>query len=239
MTTVQPNSKVCVVPKDHAAGEALVPAPLVRPAIAELIKQQYPDWSEGSFICREDLDLFRAEYVQNAIAAEKGELSKLDEDVVRSLRENELLSRDLNKEFDGKMTFGERAADKVAEFGGSWRFIGIFGAVLFGWIVLNAVVLASGAFDPYPFILLNLVLSCIASLQAPIIMMSQNRAAAKDRLQAEHDYKVNLKAEVEIRNLHEKIDHMLQSQWQRLLEIQQIQTDLIEETNRQPEARRK
>ena len=146
---------------------------------------------------------------------------------------------DLNKEFDSKMTFGERAADKVAEFGGSWRFISIFGAVLFGWIVLNAVVLASGAFDPYPFILLNLVLSCIASLQAPIIMMSQNRAAAKDRLQAEHDYKVNLKAEVEIRNLHEKIDHLLQNQWQRLLEIQQIQTDLIEETNRQTEPRRK
>src|SRR5207253_6644179 len=118
-------------------------------------------------------------------------------------------------------------------------FIGIFGAVLFGWIVLNAVVLVSGAFDPYPFILLNLVLSCLASLQAPIIMMSQNRAAAKDRLQAEHDYKVNLKAEVEIRNLHEKIDHLLQNQWQRLLEIQQVQTDLIEEANRQTEVRSK
>ena len=239
MATVQPKSKACVVPKRHTTGGDLVPAALVRPAIAELIKQRYPDWSADSFICRDDLDLFRAEYVQHAIEAEKGELSKLEEDVVRSLRENELLSRDLNKEFDSKMTFGERAADKVAEFGGSWRFIGIFAAVLFGWIVLNAVVLANRAFDPYPFILLNLVLSCIASIQAPIIMMSQNRAAAKDRLQAEHDYKVNLKAEVEIRNLHEKIDHLLQNQWQRLLEIQQIQTDLIEEANRQTEARRK
>src|SRR5919204_2857706 len=142
MAGVQPQSKVCVVPKRHPAGEALVPAQLVRPAIAELIKQRYPEWSAGSFICQGDLDLFRAEYVQNAIQAEKGELSKLEEDVVRSLRENELLSRDLNKEFDSKMTFGERAADKVAEFGGSWRFIGIFAAVLFGWIVLNSVVLA-------------------------------------------------------------------------------------------------
>jgi uncharacterized membrane protein len=113
--------------------------------------------------------------------------------------------------------------------------------VLIGWIIINAVVLTNRGFDPYPFILLNLVLSCIASLQAPIIMMSQNRAAAKDRLQAEHDYKVNLKAEVEIRNLHEKIDHLLQNQWQRLLEIQQVQTDLIEEATRQRqfEARKK
>jgi uncharacterized membrane protein len=101
--------------------------------------------------------------------------------------------------------------------------------VLLLWIILNALFLANKGFDPYPFILLNLVLSCVASLQAPIIMMSQNRQSAKDRLQAEHDYQVNLKAEVEIRTLHEKMDHLIQDQWQRLLEIQQIQTDLVEE----------
>jgi uncharacterized membrane protein len=182
MATVQPKSKACVVPKRHTTGGDLVPAALVRPAIAELIKRRYPDWSADSFICRDDLDLFRAAYVQHAIEAEKGELSKLEEDVVRSLRENELLSRDLNKEFDSKMTFGERAADKVAEFGGSWRFIGIFAAVLFGWIVLNAVVLANRAFDPYPFILLNLAFSTQAAYAAPLILLAQTRQADRDKI---------------------------------------------------------
>lgn len=237
MADTQSQAKVCVICRGQKHSRS-VPAQLVRPAIAELIKKQYPEWSADSVICQEDLDLFRAQYVQNAIEDEKGELGELEKDVVRSLRENELLSQNLNKEFDSTMTFGEKAADKVAEFGGSWRFIGIFAAVILIWISVNAFVLATGAFDPYPFILLNLVLSCLASLQAPIIMMSQNRAAAKDRLQAEHDYKVNLKAEVEIRNLHEKIDHLLQSQWQRLLEIQQVQTDLVQEIITKSEGRK-
>jgi len=237
MSDTQSNTKVCVVCSGEKHSPE-VPAQLVRPAIAALIKKAHPDWSSDSVICQEDLDFFRSEYVQNAIESEQGELGKLEKDVVRSLRKNELLSQNLNKEFDSKMTFGEKAADKVAEFGGSWRFIGIFAAVILFWISINVFVLASGAFDPYPFILLNLVLSCLASLQAPIIMMSQNRASAKDRLQAEHDYKVNLKAEVEIRNLHEKLDHLLQKQWQRLLEIQQVQTDLIEEIGNKSDGRK-
>src|SRR5205823_575225 len=116
-----------------------------------------------------------------------------------------------------------------AEFGGSWKFIIVFGAILLGWIVLNALVLLNRAFDPYPFILLNLILSSLAALQAPIIMMSQNRAEARDRLRGENDYKVNLKAELEIRHLHEKIDHLLRRQYNRLFEIQQIQIELLEE----------
>ena len=131
-----------------------------------------------------------------------------------------------------KLTFGQRLSDRIASFGGSWRFIILFGAVLFGWIILNAIFLLNRGFDPYPFILLNLILSCLAAIQAPIIMMSQNRAEARDRLRAENDYEINLKAELEIRHLHEKIDHLLRRQYNRLFEIQQIQIELLEELGR-------
>jgi uncharacterized membrane protein len=140
-----------------------------------------------------------------------------------------LLATDVNAQFDRKLTVGERVADRVAQFGGSWRFIIIFGVVITVWMALNVAMLAWSPFDPYPFILLNLVLSCLAAIQAPIIMMSQNRQTSKDRLRSEHEYRVNLKAELEIRNLHQKIDLLLNHQWQRLLDIQQMQTDLMEE----------
>jgi uncharacterized membrane protein len=152
--------------------------------------------------------------------------------VIKSLQQHELVSKNIEKQFEGKLSFGERLSDHIAEFGGSWRFITIFGAVLLGWIALNVALLASRAFDPYPFILLNLILSCLAAIQAPIIMMSQNRAEARDRLRAEYDYKINLKAELEIRHLHEKLDHLLRRQYNRLLEIQQIQIELLEELGR-------
>jgi uncharacterized membrane protein len=142
------------------------------------------------------------------------------------------LSSDIGKQFEKKLTFGERLSDRIASFGGSWRFIILFGAVLLVWIALNAVFLVNRGFDPYPFILLNLILSCLAAIQAPIIMMSQNRAEARDRLRAENDYKINLKAELEIRHLHEKIDHLLRRQYNRLFEIQQIQIELLEELGR-------
>ena len=158
-----------------------------------------------------------------------GELSTLELDVMRSMKDQGLLAKNVNVEFDRKSTLGERLADKVAEFGGSWRFIITFFIVMVMWIIMNSVLLLRKPFDPYPFILLNLVLSCLAAIQAPIIMMSQNRQEAKDRLRSEHDYQINLKAELEIRFLHEKIDHLLAQQWQRLVEIQQIQMDLMEE----------
>jgi len=118
------------------------------------------------------------------------------------------VSRNINKEFEKSLSFGERLSDRIAAFGGSWRFIIIFAAAISLWIVANAIVLVrwNGAFDPYPFILLNLFLSLIAAIQAPVIMMSQNRQAARDRLQAGHDYEVNLKAEIEIMALHDKLD---------------------------------
>jgi uncharacterized membrane protein len=166
---------------------------------------------------------------------ELGELSALDNEVIESLQQHEILASNIAEQFETKLTFGERLSDRIASFGGSWRFIITFGVVIVLWIAINVALLATRAFDPFPFILLNLILSCLAALQAPVIMMSQNRAEARDRLRAENDYKVNLKAELEIRHLHEKIDHLLRRQYNRLFEIQQIQIELLEELGRKRE----
>jgi uncharacterized membrane protein len=210
------------------------PAALVREPIAEIIRKTYPDWSSEGYICIPDLNRFREDYVKDVLAKGQGEISILEKDVMKSLREHEVLSRNVNVEFERKLTFGERMSDNLAAYAGSWRFIIIFMLVLVAWIAINTIVLISRPFDPYPFILLNLILSCIAAIQAPIIMMSQNRQEAKDRLRSEYDYRVNLKAELEIRQLHEKMDHLLVTQWQRLLEIQEMQMELIEEMGSRP-----
>jgi len=211
-------------------------AELVRPSLLEFIKKEMPALDSKGFICLDDLGGFRKDYVKEVLEEEIGELSALDKEVIESLHQHEILSSDLSKQFEKKLTFGERLSDHIAEFGGSWKFLITFGAVLLIWIVINGVLLVTHAFDPYPFILLNLILSCLAAVQAPIIMMSQNRAEARDRLRAENDYKVNLKAELEIRHLHEKIDHLLRRQYNRLFEIQQIQIELLEELGRKPKS---
>jgi uncharacterized membrane protein len=205
---------------------------LIRAPIAEIIRKANVDWSPSGYICLADLNQFRAKYVKDVLETEKGELSILEEQVMRSLREHELLSKNINIEFDRQLTLGERLADQIADFGGSWRFILIFSGIFLAWVAINSISLIWKTFDPYPFILLNLILSCLAAIQAPIIMMSQNRQEARDRLRSEHDYSVNLKAELEIRHLHEKIDHLVMNQWQRLLEIQEIQMELMEELTR-------
>ncbi len=229
MTIRQQETVLCHVCKKQKKMSEVMSAEMVRYPIAERIKATYPDWSSKDFICISDLNRFRAEYVQDVIKTDKGELSVLEEQVVRSLREQELLSKNINVEYDRQRTLGERMADKLADFGGSWSFIGIFCGVIFLWIAVNSALIIWKPFDPYPFIFLNLVLSCLAAIQAPVILMSQNRQEARDRLQSEHDYRINLKAELEIRHLHEKIDHLLMNQWQRLMEIQQIQMELMEE----------
>ena len=139
------------------------------------------------------------------------------------------ISRNVVQDFPEQMTFGQRLADKVASFGGSWIFISLFMGVMVVWILLNSFVLVNldRSFDPYPYILLNLVLSMLAAIQAPIILMSQNRQAYKDRLSAEHDYEVNLKAELEILGLHEKVDSLREHQWSELIAIQQEQLKLL------------
>jgi uncharacterized membrane protein len=228
MTNKSQKAAVCQICKKRKALSELFPGALVRDSIVEIIRKKHPDWSSSGFICLDDLNYFRTEYVKDVLAADKGDLSALEKQVMKSLKEEELLSKNVNVEFEGQLTFGQRLADKIAEFGGSWRFITIFAAVLLVWVTVNSIILIWRPFDPYPFILLNLVLSCLAAVQAPIIMMSQNRQESKDRLRAQHDYLVNLKAELEIRHLHEKMDHLLRHQWQRLLEIQEIQTELME-----------
>jgi uncharacterized membrane protein len=228
MPRKQQETVMCQVCREQKRISEVLSAEMIREPIAERIKASHPDWSSQSFICIPDLNRFRAEYVQNVIKEDRGELSALEEQVVRSLAEQELLSKNINVEYDRQRTLGERWADELANFGGSWRFIGIFCGVLFLWAVTNSGLIIWKPFDPYPFIFLNLVLSCLAAIQAPVILMSQNREEARDRLQAEHDYRVNLKAELEIRHLHEKMDHLLMNQWQRLMEIQQIQVELME-----------
>ena len=202
----------------------------VRPAVIELISERHPEWDDNGFICQKDLNHFRSLYTQKLVEEDRGEITELEKEVVASLTDEEFLSKNINEEFEEKITFGEALSDRIASFGGSWRFITAFGTFMAIWIFINTVVLKKGQqFDEYPFILLNLALSCLAALQAPIIMMSQNRQEAKDRLRSEQEYKINLKAELEIRHLTSKLDQLRQHQWRRLLEIQHIQLDLMNE----------
>jgi uncharacterized membrane protein len=207
----------------------LIPLEMVRAGVSALIEKDHPAIEDRRLICEDDLNRYRRLYTQSLIEEEKGELTALEEEVLRSLHESDLLASNLNEQF-GRRTFGEMLSDKMADFGGSWAFISSFAAVLTIWILINLLV--KTPFDPFPFILLNLVLSCLAAIQAPIIMMSQNRQEHRDRLRAEEDYKVNLKAELEIRALIAKIDQLRQHQWRRLLELQHIQLDLMNELSK-------
>jgi len=229
MVRLQQDPVLCQICKENKKMSDMLSAEIVREPIVEKIKMTHPDWSPQGFICIADLNRYRAEYVKDVIKADKGELSTLEEQVVASMKEQALLSQNINVEYDRQRSFGEIMADKLADFGGSWVFIGIFCGVLILWLVMNSAALIMKPFDPYPYIFLNLVLSCLAAIQAPVILMSQNREEVRDRLHAEQDYRINLKAELEIRHLHEKIDHLLMNQWQRLMEIQQIQMELMEE----------
>jgi uncharacterized membrane protein len=167
------------------------------------------------------------------LGADLGEdYETLDEriqNVTRHISERKHIARNASKALDDNATMGQRAADAVAKFGGSWTFIGIFGATMVAWVALNALLLHGygKTFDPYPYILLNLFLSMLASIQAPVILMSQNRQAEKDRANAEHDYEVNLKAELEIMLLHEKLDLLRENQWSELLKLQTQQLELL------------
>jgi uncharacterized membrane protein len=208
---------------------ALRRAVVVRPAVAQLIQRSVEHWDEKGWICLDDLEKFQHQYVQSLLEAEKGELTELELEVLKDLREHEILARNPDVRFEAELAFGQRLADRIATFGGSWNFIVVFAVILFGWMLVNSYLLVARPFDPYPYILLNLVLSTLAALQAPVIMMSQNRQEERDRLRAMHDYQVNLKAELEIRQLHQKVDHLLSHQWERLVEIQEIQMELINE----------
>ncbi|HRP01387.1 MAG TPA: DUF1003 domain-containing protein [Candidatus Kapabacteria bacterium] len=201
----------------------------IRQGIFDLIKQQYKDFNNESIISLSELNSYRRQYLTSLVAEENGEIAKLDDDVLQAIKNNSILSENIEPEIESKLTLGQKTADKIADFGGSWTFIIAFFLFLLCWMAINIWVLSTKPFDPYPFILLNLILSCLAAIQAPIIMMSQNRQEQKDRIRSEHDYKINLKAELEIKLLSEKIDHLLVSQNRKLLTIQEVQIDYLED----------
>jgi len=204
----------------------------IKPEIFEAIKKDHPGLNEDSYISLAELNKYRRIYFSSLLYNEEKELKSLDNEVAEAFRNNTILSENVDEIYESKLTTGQRISDAIAEFGGSWAFITSFFAFMLLWIGLNIWLLSSKAFDPYPFILLNLILSCLASIQAPIIMMSQNRKEQKDRQRNEHDYKVNLKAEMEIKLLHEKLDYLIVHQYQRLMEMQQIQADYLDELMR-------
>jgi len=201
----------------------------IREGIFHLIKSYFPDFDKQDFITIAELNQYRRLYLTSLIIQEKGELATIDRDVMQAFKTNSILSENIQDEIEAELTFGQKLADQVAAFGGSWAFIITFFSFILIWMMVNIWFLTTKPFDPYPFILLNLILSCLAAIQAPIIMMSQNRQEQKDRQRGEHDYKINLKAELEIKLLSEKIDHLLIHQNKKLLEIQEVQTDYLED----------
>jgi uncharacterized membrane protein len=193
------------------------------------ILEKHPHLTKEMFIEIDELNKLRKEYIEEIIKSEIGELDYIDKEVLKAFSTNKLLSENIEDTIDEEYTLSQKLADHIAEFGGSWTFIISFFLFIFIWILINLFVFMNKGYDPYPFILLNLILSCLASIQAPIIMMSQNRKEEKDRKRSEYDYKVNLKAELEIRLLHEKMDHLMINQNKRLLEIQEIQAEYLKD----------
>lgn len=200
---------------------------MVRQSIMELIQKEYPEFNVDKFLTVEELNHFREKHLENILIDQVGELSQLEKTVLSSLKDKSTLTDKIDGDDNIQATLGQRIADKVAAFGGSWTFIISFTLFLISWIIINIFWLANKGFDPYPFILLNLILSCIAAMQAPVIMMSQNRQEEKDRERAKKDYMVNLKSELEIRMLHEKIDHLILSQQQEVLEAHKDQLEIM------------
>ncbi|TYP98972.1 putative membrane protein [Tenacibaculum adriaticum] len=209
-------------------------AKTIRKSIFEIIQKDDASFNRHSFISLTELNQYRQKYLANYLISEVGELNELEEDVLKTIQNHETISAKIEDDSEVKnFTYGQLLADKIASFGGSWKFIIIFTLFIFVWITSNILFLVNKDFDPYPFILLNLILSCLAALQAPVIMMSQNRQEEKDRERGKQDYMINLKSELEIRMLHEKIDHLIIHQQQELLNIQQVQVEMMEDIMKQ------
>lgn len=169
--------------------------------------------------------------IEEILDVQNGQLKKLHDIVLQSIQEEDILVSNLLNPPSEQSTTGQKISDQVAKFGGSWTFIITFMLILFAWIIFNSITPRPARFDPYPYILMNLILSCVAALQAPIIMMSQNRQEDKDRLRAENDYMINLKAELEVRSLHQKVDLLLEEQIKTLFEIQAKQMEMLKSLN--------
>jgi uncharacterized membrane protein len=230
MKASRPHCKISGIALNPAEAIALGE---VREGVFLLIQKDFPNLTREGYISLAQLNLYRRKYVAWLIHQEKGELMALDQSVVHALETNSILSENIEEEMEGGLTLGQKVADKIAGFGGSWTFILFFFSFILFWMAVNIWVFSEKPFDPYPFILLNLILSCLAAIQAPVIMMSQNRQEQKDRQRSEHDYKINLKAELEIKLLNEKIDYLIIQHNRKLLEIQELQTDYLEDLMRE------
>ena len=204
-----------------------ISAKTIRHSILSLIQNDYPQFSHESSLSRTELNKYREKAIRDYLVKEMGELSELKKTVLTSVTNNNTLTDKIDDDEQQILTPGQRIADKVATIGGSWKFIISFGVFIFIWISVNINWLPNKGFDPYPFVLLNLILSCLAGLQAPVIMMSQNRQEGKDRDRSKKDYMINLKSELEIRTLHEKIDHFIMDQQQELLALQKDQIEMM------------
>lgn len=205
----------------------------IEPEIQALLLKDYPQLNDESTICFSHVMDYRLAHIKSQIKSDSDEMAKINKTVISSIQTGAPISENTNTNINDQLTPGQKTADAIARFGGSWPFIFTFVGVLVVWIIINSIALFSKPFDPYPFILLNLVLSCLAAVQAPVIMMSQNRQGERDRMQTNNDYQTNLKAEIEIRLLHQKMDHLLNNEWQHLVEMQNIQLSLLEELQKQ------
>jgi uncharacterized membrane protein len=221
----------CAVTKKLRPRKELTQLDSLRPELADFIRREHPKLAEDALISKAAVNAYRSRYVEELLREEHGEFTELDRQVTESIANQDTIAENVEQEFESERTFGERAADILAKFGGSWSFLITFAVFITVWMAIN-VISGMKAFDTYPFILLNLVLSTIAAIQAPVIMMSQRRQEEKDRLRSFNEYRVNLKAELEIRHLHEKLDHLITRQWQRLAEIQRIQLEMMQERRR-------
>ncbi|HVP94744.1 MAG TPA: DUF1003 domain-containing protein [Methanoregulaceae archaeon] len=217
----------CQICGDLKKERDLIPAGSVQSSITDMITKNHPAWSSDGYICQGDLNRFRLNYARDILGREKNEYASLQGADKEGIETGDHLPKNVNIDFLTNLTFGDRLADKIAGFAGSWTFVAIFFGVIFFWVSMNTFILLSRAFDPYPYILLNLVLSILAAIQAPIIIMSQNRQEMRDRLHAERDYEVSIHTDQEIHRLHKKIDYLMKSQGQRLPEIQNIQMELM------------
>jgi uncharacterized membrane protein len=223
------NEVHCGICEKSFSEDQLIKGHGIHHGIENLLRMDHPGWNDQSLICRADFNTYRIKYVAKIIEEENGSIQDLDNSVLKSINENDIITANTNQAIEDTLKVGDRIADRVASFGGSWKFIIAFFAILLVWIMANTIYLMHQPFDPYPFILMNLILSCLAAIQAPIIMMSQNRQGIKDRIQSENDYKINLKSEIEIRTLHEKVDHLLLDQWAKMMSIQEMQIEILEE----------
>lgn len=233
-------SVICYATKNLVPTDCAKIGYSIRPSVLAMIREQFPEFKDENYISDQELQRFKVAHMHSLMEDDKGKISKIERQVAETVAKHEFMSKEFSVDDEEEVTtFGERLADKIAEFGGSWRFIITFLGIMAIWIGFNVFIISKGVFDPYPFILLNLVLSCIASLQAPVIMMSQNRSEIKDRKRSKNDFMVNLKSELEIRHLHEKMDHLITNQIQHLHEIQQMQLELLNDISESLKVKKK